>query len=359
MEELGRVVCPGPYLETAVAAQGIQRVGAPAQQARWLPAIAGGATREFVIPNSVCGIPSNVASYSMNVAVVPHGALGFLTLWPSGQPKPLVATLNSIDGRAKSNAAIVPAGSNGAVSVFATDTTDLILDINGYFVAGSFPGALAFYPLTPCRIADTRNPTDPLGGPSLEAQSTRSFPILASSCGVPPEAEAYSLNLAAVPKGPTLGYITVWPVGQSQPLVASLNDPTGTVLANAVIISAGPGGAVNVFTSDATDLVIDINGTFASPRSHWPGVPEPLKEVRGSQFKPGTARLIMELKRKAGYRIEEGPQGLTVLIDAPAGPAMAETSPVPKRPIAALPDLHKLLVDALEDAARVIGPAGE
>jgi len=168
--------------------------------------------------------------------------------------------------RAKSNAAIVPAGSNGAVSVFATDTTDVILDINGYFVAGGFPGALAFYPLTPCRVADTRNPTDPLGGPSLEAQSTRSFPILASSCGVPPEAEAYSLNLAAVPRGPTLGYITVWPVGQSQPLVASLNDPTGTVAANAVIISAGPGGAVNVFTTDATDLVIDINGYFAPAR---------------------------------------------------------------------------------------------
>jgi hypothetical protein len=208
------------------------------------PAIAGGATREFVIPNSVCGIPSNVASYSMNVAVVPHGTLGFLTLWPSSKPKPLVATLNSIDGRVKSNAAIVPAGSNGAVSVFATDTTDLILDINGYFVAGSFPGVLAFYPLTPCRVADTRNPTDPLGGPSLEAQSTRSFPILASSCGVPPEAEAYSLNLAAVPRGPTLGYITVWPVGQSQPLVASLNDPTGTVLANAVIRPGGSGECV-------------------------------------------------------------------------------------------------------------------
>ena len=89
-------------------------------------------------------------------------------------------------------------------------------------------------------------------------------------------------------------------------------------------------------------LVIDINGTFASPRSHWTGVPEPLKEVRGSQFKPGTARLVIELKRKAGYRIEEGPQGLTVLIDAPAGPAMAETSPVPKRPIAALADLPRM-----------------
>jgi hypothetical protein len=216
-----------------------------------------------VIPNSVCGIPANAAGYSLNVAVVPRGVLGFLTLWPSGFFQPLVATLNSIDGRTKSNAAIVPAGANGAVSVFATDTTDVILDINGYFVAGANPTALAFYPLTPCRVADTRNATGPLGGPSLAAQSTRSFPILASPCGLPANAQAYSLNFAAVPKGPSVGFMTAWPDGQARPLVASLNDPTGTVLSNAVIVPAGTGGAVDVFTTDNTDLVIDINGYFA------------------------------------------------------------------------------------------------
>ena len=229
------------------------------------PAISGNTSRVFVIPSSACGIPFTAAGYSLNVAVVPRGTLGYLTLWPSGQSQPLVATLNSIDGRVKSNAAIVPAGANGGVSVFATDTTDVILDINGYFVAGSNPSALAFYALTPCRVADTRNAAGPLGGPSLAAQSTRSFPILASSCGLPANAQAYSLNFAAVPKGPTLGFMTAWPDGQAQPLVASLNDSTGTVLANAVIVPAGAGGAVNVFTTDNTDLVIDINGYFAPP----------------------------------------------------------------------------------------------
>jgi hypothetical protein len=175
-----------------------------------------------------------------------------------------VATLNSIDGRVKSNAAIVPAGANGAISVFATDTTDVVLDINGYFVDPSNSAALAFYPLTPCRIADTRNANGPLGGPSLPAQSTRTFLILASSCGLPANAQAYSLNFAAVPKG-SLGYLTAWPAGQPQPLVASLNDLTGTIAANAVIVPAGTNGAVSVFTSDATDLVIDINGYFAPP----------------------------------------------------------------------------------------------
>lgn len=227
------------------------------------PAIAGGATRDFVIPNSACGIPSIAAGYSMNVAVVPHGRLSYLTLWPSGQSQPLVATLNSVDGRIKSNAAIVPAGENGAVSVFATDATDVVLDINGYFVPGSNPSALAFYPLTPCRIADTRNSAGPLGGPGLAAQSTRSFPILASSCGLPATAQAYSLNFAAVPKGPQLRFLSAWPAGQAQPLVASLNDTTGTIAANAVVVPAGTNGDVNVFATDATDLVIDINGYFA------------------------------------------------------------------------------------------------
>ena len=44
----------------------------------------------------------------------------------------------------------------GAISVFATNDTDVILDINGYFVAATNPAGLAFYPVTPCRLVDTR-----------------------------------------------------------------------------------------------------------------------------------------------------------------------------------------------------------
>ncbi len=227
------------------------------------PALTAQSTRDFVIPNSACGIPETATAYSLNVAVVPNGPLGYLTLWPSGQNQPLVATLNS-DGRIKSNAAIVPAGENGAISVYATNPTDVILDINGYLVPASTANALAFYPVTPCRVADTRNATGPLGGPSLAAQGIRAFPILASPCGVPGSARAYSLNFAAVTSSP-LGYLTAWPAGQAQPLVASLNDPVGTVVANAVIVPAGTGGGVNVYSTNATDLVIDLNGYFAPP----------------------------------------------------------------------------------------------
>jgi hypothetical protein len=227
------------------------------------PPIPGGATRDFTIPNSTCGIPATAQAYSLNVAVVPAGPLGYLTLWPSGQTQPVASTLNSLDGRIKSNAAIVPAGTGGAISAFASNATDIVLDINGYFVPATDPTALAFYPVTPCRVADTRNATAPLGGPALIGGQSRPFPILsASACNIPSSAQAYSLNFAAVPKGP-LGYMTAWPTGQSQPAASSLNALTGTVTSNAVIVPAGVGGAINVFASNSTDLVIDVNGYFA------------------------------------------------------------------------------------------------
>ena len=227
------------------------------------PQIPGGGTRDFIIPNSACGVPSTAQAYSLNVAVVPAGPLGYLTVWPAGQAQPVASTLNSLDGRIKSNAAIVPAGTGGAITVFASNPTQVVLDINGYFVPATDPTALAFYPITPCRIADTRKPTAPLGGPSLTGGQSRTFPVLsASACNIPASAQAYSLNFAAVPPGP-LGYLTAWPTGQPQPVVASLNALTGTVTANAAIVPAGTAGSIDIFASSTTNLVIDINGYFA------------------------------------------------------------------------------------------------
>lgn len=227
------------------------------------PQMSAGSTREFDIPQSACNIPSTAVAYSLNVTVVPSGTLGYLTLWPTGQAQPLVSTLNS-DGRIKANAAIVPAGINGGVNVYVTDAAQVVLDIDGYFVPAGTAGALAFYPVTPCRVADTRNATGPLGGPTISGGSSRDFPVQASACGIPATAQAYSLNVTAVPHG-ALGYLTTWPTGQTQPLVSTLNSPTGQVVANAAIVPAGTSGAVSVYVTDPADVVLDINGYFAPP----------------------------------------------------------------------------------------------
>ena len=166
---------------------------------------------------------------------------------------------------------MVAAGTNGAVSVYASDTTNLALDIDGYFVTtSSLPGAqnLQFYTLPPCRVVDTRTPDGPLAGPFLTAQVERDFPMLDSSC-IPASAnpQAYSLNFTVVPhpSGQQLGYLTVWPQGATKPLVSTLNNPTATIVANAAIVPAGSSGGIAVYPDENTDLVVDINGYFAAP----------------------------------------------------------------------------------------------
>jgi uncharacterized repeat protein (TIGR03803 family) len=228
--------------------------------------IQGGTHQDFAISGAgSCGIPASGAAYSLNVTVVPQGPLGYLTIWPTGEYRPVVSTMNSVDGRVKADAAIVPAGTSGEVSVYVTNTTDVILDIDGYFapVSGS---TLAFYPLPPCRVADTRDSTKPtgLGPPQMFSRTPRDFPVLSSTCipsGVNPV--AYSFNFTVVPGGHSVGYLSVWPTGQNQPVVSTLNDQTGTIVANAAIVPAGTGGDVSVYATDNTQLVIDIDGYFA------------------------------------------------------------------------------------------------
>ncbi len=229
------------------------------------PALGGGQTRSFPVPQSGCGIPATAGAYSLNVTVVPTGSLGYISVWPTGQAQPTVSLLNSLDGRVKANAAIIPAGTAGAISVFANAKTPtyVIIDINGYF-APATASSLQFFPLTACRVVDTRNPTGPLGGPYLPALTARSFPVQSGNCQIPAAAQAYSFNVTAIPAG-TLGFLTTWPTGQAQPVVSTLNDVKGTVTANAAIVPAGSGGSVSVYVTNNADVLLDVNGYFAPP----------------------------------------------------------------------------------------------
>jgi hypothetical protein len=64
-----------------------------------------------------------------------------------------------------------------------------------------------------------------------------------------------------VPPG-FLGYITMWPQGQTQPLAATLNTYDGAVTNNMAIVPTTT-GSISVFPSNPTHLVLDIFGYFA------------------------------------------------------------------------------------------------
>jgi hypothetical protein len=124
---------------------------------------------------------------------------------------------------------------------------------------------LVFVAMTPCRVVDTRSGmgfTGAFGPPSLTGGSIRTFPIQSSStCTIPATAQAYSFNVTVVPPG-VLGFVTVWATGQAFPTTSTLNDLLGTIVANAAIFPAGNNGSVDVYASDLTDIIIDINGYY-------------------------------------------------------------------------------------------------
>ena len=231
------------------------------------PFLAADTIRSIPMPASACSLPDSAQAYSLNIGVLPHAPLGFLTVWPTGSPLPQVGTLGSPSGSPVSNAALVPAGTSGAISIYANAATDVIIDADGYFAPPGSPGALYFYPLTPCRVADTRavggsGLTGAFGPPTMSAGSTRDFPIPMSSCGVPASAQAFSLNIGVVTPGP-LAVLETWPAGQPQPLVGTLSSPQAGVVSDAAIVPAGANGAISIYVSNTTDVLIDIDGYFA------------------------------------------------------------------------------------------------
>jgi hypothetical protein len=99
------------------------------------PILAAATPRSFPIPTGPCaGIPANAQAYSLNVTVTGTLGAGFILIFPQGGVQPLVSTLNYGTGQTVANAAIVPAGTAGGITVVAgAHGTHLIIDINGYY----------------------------------------------------------------------------------------------------------------------------------------------------------------------------------------------------------------------------------
>jgi hypothetical protein len=130
---------------------------------------------------------------------------------------------------------------------------------------------LVFLGITPCRAVDTRADqgfSGADGPPSLIGGASRTFQIALratqTSCPVSSRARAFSLNVTVVPLAAPVGFITVFPTGQSVPLAAALTSLQGQIVSNAAIVPAGTNGSIDVFTTDGTDIVIDVNGYYVS-----------------------------------------------------------------------------------------------
>lgn len=144
------------------------------------------------------------------------------------------------------------------------------------YVAGTRSGR-------PARLLDTRSQ-----GRTVDGQFQGGGPRTAGStlvlavdgrAGVSADTEAVVLNVTALNmQGP--GFVTIDSCNPTRPTVSSLNFVPGTPAGNMAIVSPDTSGDICVFTSQTTDLVVDVGNVLPAASPWEPMTPSRLLDRR-------------------------------------------------------------------------------
>ena len=124
-------------------------------------------------------------------------------------------------------------------------------------------GPAQYFSVTPCRLADTRNPAGPYAGPALAAASDRAF-VAAGQCGIPPSAKAVSVNVT-VTQPTAAGDLRLYPGAGAVPTSSALNYRAGQTRANNTVVELGAAGDFALHSDQAAgtvEVIVDVNGYF-------------------------------------------------------------------------------------------------
>ena len=114
------------------------------------------------------GVPANAGAVSLNVTAVNPTEPTFLTLWPSGRPRPNASNLNPITGIV-ANMATVGLGADGRVAIYnAAGVLDVLID-----VAGWYDGDGSISPNASCETLGTKPSTATSGAEYAPASDYR------------------------------------------------------------------------------------------------------------------------------------------------------------------------------------------
>lgn len=189
-------------------------------------------------------------------AVANAGPGGFVGAFPAGDPLTYTGSsnVNVVPGEVRANIAVVPLGTDNAVDLLTFGIEAVVVDVVGYFTAGTAPSASTglFSFITPDRIVDTRTG---LGFGRLGAGTTATITTRTSGSAVVQNITATSTSAA--------GFVATFPAGAGVPGISTLNftgqDQTRAVLA----FTKQTGGQVSYQSLVPTDLVVDVVGSFS------------------------------------------------------------------------------------------------
>lgn len=133
----------------------------------------------------------------------------------------------------------------------------------------------AFDAIAPTRIVDAS------GDQRLVANRSRSV-VVAGLAGVPSSATAVVLNVLAASSAP--GDLRVWATGSPMPLVSTLTLSPGGPIAQLVTVPLGAAGGVDLRSSVAADVFVDVQGYYAPAANATKGRFVPAETIASASF---------------------------------------------------------------------------
>lgn len=228
----------------------------------------GGGTVDLQVTGEGPVPASGVSAVVLNTTVTGPTANGYVTVYPTGKPRPATSSLNFAPGATLANRVVVPVGAGGKVSFFNhAGTTQIVADVTGWYTDGSDPsaGGSYFVAVTPHRLVDTRTgvgaPKAPLGANGvLPVQVAGVDGVPPAGTDTPPTAAVLTVTTVA---GASHTFLSVYPSLAALPPTSDLNAPPHGAVPNLALPGLGVDGAVDVYNhAGDVAVVVDLSGYF-------------------------------------------------------------------------------------------------
>jgi hypothetical protein len=206
----------------------------------------------------------------LNLTVTAPTQSGFITAGDDEHPPSATSTLNFARGQTAANLAILPVGSDGAITITnrSSGTIQLTADYTGYY-----PVASGYQPVPPIRVLDTRTG---LGASKTAIAAGASLHLkVAGKAGLPTGGtSSIAVNLTVTAPARS-GYLTAFADATTPPAASTVNFSAGQAASNFAIVAVGTDGAVTItnHSPGTIQLTADVTGYFYPTAAGYRPVP--------------------------------------------------------------------------------------
>lgn len=209
------------------------------------------------------GVPAfYVGTALLNVSVVNPTGAGYIRAYAHGSPVPAVSDQNYRPGESISELVAVPIGQDGFASVYLAGAgkAQVVVDVYGYFIAGSADSSGAFQSVPATRVLDTRSGVGAAKAPISAGHAVTL--TLAGRAGVPTTGIRDVALTVTVVRSTAAGYIRAYSDGPLVPGVSNQDYRAGDTISALVFVPVGPDGKVALLLSGSgsADVVADVSG---------------------------------------------------------------------------------------------------